>query len=221
MNDLVFVRKCNKEEMPFTNSLNISKGSGVSHDKPKKTIRKYEEKLKKYGKLSISYGRESTGGRRNELYSLNEQQASFLITLLKNTDAVVDFKFNLVAEFDRMKKFIQHKQTQEYIETRQESKLLQKNTMDAVKVFVEYAKANGSKNADRYYIIYNKLINNILGIDNNSLETLESKQLLMRIKILDYIAKKLNNDIQNEIYYKDIYKSCRYKLESMIDFIRI
>jgi len=221
MNDLVFVRKCNKEELPFTNSLCISNGSGIRHDKIKNTIRKYEEKLKELGKLITSYGVESTGGRRHEVYNLNEQQSSFLITLLKNTDPVVKFKLDLVKEFDRMKKFIQHKQTQEYIETRQESKLLQKNTMDAVKVFVEYAKANGSKNADRYYIIYNKLINNILGIDNNSLENLESKQLLMRIKILDYIAKKLNDDIQNEIYYKDIYKNCRYKLESMIDFIRI
>lgn len=64
----------------FTTSLVIAEGTGVAHRKLKVTLRKYEKQLKALGLLA-SYQAESTGGRPEEIYRLNEEQATFLITL--------------------------------------------------------------------------------------------------------------------------------------------
>lgn len=50
-----------------------------------------------------AYQTESTGGRPEEFYKLNEGQAAFLMTLLKNTPAVVAFKQELVRQFFLMR----------------------------------------------------------------------------------------------------------------------
>lgn len=93
----------------FTTSLVIAEGTGVAHRKLKVTIRKYESEIKSFGLLA-SYGAESTGGRPEEIYRLNEEQATFLITLLKNTDAVVAFKVELVRQFYSMRRLLLERQ---------------------------------------------------------------------------------------------------------------
>ena len=45
----------------------------------------------------------SKGGRPKKIYRLNEPQATLLITFLKNTDAVADFKTELVRQFYTMR----------------------------------------------------------------------------------------------------------------------
>ncbi len=102
----------------FTNSKIIADGTGITHAKLKRTIRKHQETLKTLGRLSVPYGIESTGGRPIEVYDLNEQQATFLITLLKNTEPVIKFKLELVKEFYRMRQFILERQTTSWLETR-------------------------------------------------------------------------------------------------------
>lgn len=52
----------------FTNSLIIANGAGIEHRKLKITIRKHQDKLKKFGKLSAPYQAESTGGRPGSRY---------------------------------------------------------------------------------------------------------------------------------------------------------
>lgn len=105
----------------FTNSKLISDGAGVGHSKLKKAIKKYADRLKKFGKLSAPHGTESfTGGRRVEVYDLNEPQAMFLITLLKNTEKVLDFKEKLVRQFYLMREELRKRQVARpiYLEAR-------------------------------------------------------------------------------------------------------
>jgi phage regulator Rha-like protein len=102
VNDLVFLEPNKIDAVPFTTSKVISQFSGVAHKKIKIDIRKYESKFKTLGLLA-PYETESTGGRPEEIYRLNEPQASFLMTLLKNTPVVVAFKFELVKQFYAMR----------------------------------------------------------------------------------------------------------------------
>lgn len=93
-NSLVFY-EARKNDV-FTTSKDIANGAGISHKKLKETIRRHEKRLRHFGFISARYGTEiktgETRGRKETLYDLNEQQATFLITLLKNTDKVLDFK---------------------------------------------------------------------------------------------------------------------------------
>ena len=94
MKELVFIKK----EDCFTNSLIISEGIKISHSSLKKLIKKYYDRIKSKGTLRIS-NLESTGGRCEEIYWLNQNQTIFLISLCKNTDEVVDFKDHLSSAF--------------------------------------------------------------------------------------------------------------------------
>lgn len=123
----------------FTDSKVISEGTGIEHRKVKIAIRSHLEDLKEFGKLSAPYQAESTGGRPEEYYRLNEQQATFLITLLKNTPIVTAFKKELVRQFFSMRTLLAQKQTEIYKDTRAYQKAVRKQETDAIKQLVDYA----------------------------------------------------------------------------------
>ncbi len=109
MDSLVFLEPNKIGAEPFTTSKVIAQFSGVEHRKLKTTIRSHEAEFKTFGLLA-SYQAESTGGRPEEAYRLNEPQATFLMTLLKNTPIVVEFKRRLVEQFYAMRTELQRRQ---------------------------------------------------------------------------------------------------------------
>ena len=98
---VVYLAPNNKE--PFTTSDVIARYAGMNHRRVKDAIRKHENELKSFGLLG-AYQTESSGGRPQEIYRLNEPQATFLMTLLKNTPEVVAFKMLLVQQFYAMRR---------------------------------------------------------------------------------------------------------------------
>lgn len=109
MNDLVFLEPNKIGAEPFTTSKVIAEFSGVAHKKIKVAISNHACELQSFG-LLVSYQAESTGGRPEEFYRLNEPQATFLMTLLKNTPVVVEFKRRLVEQFYAMRTELQRRQ---------------------------------------------------------------------------------------------------------------
>lgn len=199
----------------FTDSLIISSGTGVAHRKIKEAIRKYQEVMERFGKLSAPYQAESTGGRPEEYYLLNEEQATFLITLLKNTDVVIEFKARLVSEFYKMRQFILERKTQTWIETRKAGKLTRKAETDTIQKLVEYAKDQGSTHADMLYMTYSKLANKMAGIskrDEASVMQLNNLSLIENI-----ILHVINTGILTGKHYKEIYQDCKKRLETVKD----
>lgn len=79
MNTLVIV----KDNEIFTDSLVIAKGTENKHINVKELIVDYKKEFLQLGILSV-LNRESTGGRPEQYYLLNEQPATFLMTLLIN-----------------------------------------------------------------------------------------------------------------------------------------
>ena len=86
---------------PYTTSEIIAAGTGMNHRRVRDAIRKYQKELKSFGKVG-AYQTTFPGSRTGQTipgYILNEQQATFLLTLLKNTPVVVEFKKELVQQF--------------------------------------------------------------------------------------------------------------------------
>jgi len=203
MNDLVYL----KQDDVFTDSLVIAKGTGVAHRKIKESIRKHKNKLKEFGRLSAPYQAESSGGRPEEYYLLNEAQATFLVTLLKNTDVVVNFKAELVKQFFEMRKFIAERHTQEWIETRQQGKLIRRKETDVIQELIGYAKAQGSTHADMLYMTYSKLANAMCGVKGRDNAT--TYQLNNLTIFENLILQMIRSGIEADMNYKDIYKACK------------
>lgn len=92
-----------------TTSAAIAVGVGLSHATVIKLVRRYQAEIGRFGPVRFEISnsgfeiRNSTRGRHTELAFLNEGQATFLISLMRNTAAVVEFKIRLVQEFIRMK----------------------------------------------------------------------------------------------------------------------
>lgn len=109
MTDLVFLEPNKIDAVPFTTSKVIAEMTGMNHRRVKDAIRKYQADIEGFGLLG-AYETESTGGRPEEIFKLNEEQATFLMTLLKNTPVVVAFKKELVRQFYAMRRELVQRQ---------------------------------------------------------------------------------------------------------------
>lgn len=80
-----------------TTSLAIAEGTDNEHASVILLVRKYQSDLEEFGLLDFKS--ESTGGRPTEYAILNEQQATLILTYMRNSDIVRAFKKQLVKAF--------------------------------------------------------------------------------------------------------------------------
>ena len=104
MSNLVYLTP-NTEE-PFTTSEVIAECAGVKRDTVQKLIQRHEKDLREFGRVGFEI-RPLSGsktGQTVKAYHLNEQQATLLLTFLRNTPVVIEFKKELVRQFFAMRK---------------------------------------------------------------------------------------------------------------------
>lgn len=115
---LVFLKNIGVKVDAFTTSGTIAEGTGINHRRVREAIRKHQKAFESFGVLG-AYLTETpenqTGGRKATGYLLNEQQAVFLLTLLKNTPVVVEFKRCLVREFFNARQELDRREVQRAI----------------------------------------------------------------------------------------------------------
>ena len=88
---------------PYTTSAIIAECAEVKHDTVQSLIRNHQEDFESYGIIGFEIRKLDGRGRPMKIYRLNEQQATLLITYLKNTEPVRRFKMNLVKAFFEMR----------------------------------------------------------------------------------------------------------------------
>ena len=88
---------------PYTTSTIIAECAEVKHDTVQSLIRNHQEDFESYGIIGFEIRKLDGRGRPMKIYRLNEQQATLLITYLKNTAPVRKFKMNLVKAFFEMR----------------------------------------------------------------------------------------------------------------------
>jgi len=216
MNELVVI----KGNDLFTDSMKIALGAELEHESVMRMIDKYNERLSKLGMMRFTdlKSENPLGGRPIKLVELNEQQTTFLLTLLKNTDPVVDFKFRLTQEFYRMRQFILERQTAEWRQSRLMSKKIRKDETDAILTkLIPLAESQGSKNAGKLYMTYSKLINATLNIEAGQRDKLP----LAYIDAIRFLERAIENIISIEVdkgtHYKEIYQVCKTKCQIIKD----
>lgn len=119
---LVFVHGLNEE--PYTTDKIIAEHSGNSLHAVKVLIYNHKQDFEDFGILSFEMTKLPGRGRPQKTYHLNEQQATFLITMLDNTPQVKQFKKSLVREFYRMKQELTQRQINRAIEKPQRKTLM-------------------------------------------------------------------------------------------------
>ena len=87
---------------PYTLSSIVAGCTGLQHHTITKTIRKHQARFEQFGKVGFEI-QAMESGQNTKDYILNEQQATLLVTFLKNTEQVANFKTNLVKAFFEMR----------------------------------------------------------------------------------------------------------------------
>lgn len=126
MNELVFI-KSSKDE-PFTTSDIIADATGNNYRSIQRIIEKQQHRLEVFGIMRFEITLSGKAGRPKKVYCLNEQQATLLITFLKNTDVVADFKTELVRQFFSMRQELQSRRNM-----RTDRKPIRLSMTDAIK----------------------------------------------------------------------------------------
>ena len=207
MYELVEVRK----NEVFTNSKVIADSTGNKHHAIRTLIQKYESDFdnEDYGKLSFEM-RPLPSGQTEKVYILNEEQATLLITYLRNNEIVREFKKNLVHQFYKMRRFILEKQSKTWIETRENNKVNRLKETDVIKLLVEYAKEQGSTHADKLYMTYTKLANTVIPCKRDNADVMQLNNLTL---VESVILQTIRIDMSLGMKYKDIYQDCKQRIE--------
>jgi phage regulator Rha-like protein len=203
---------------PITTSRIIADGIGNKHKNVIELIQRHEERIKRFRGV-LPFGTEkpkkgSKGGRPQQYYILNEEQTTFLISLMDNSDRVLDFKESLVKQFFQMRKWILEQKTikenEAYKLQRSKGKVTRLQETDVIKQFIEYAKSQGSTNADRYYAIISKMENQaffILKAKYPNVREILNMEQLAKIEFADLVVKNaIIKGMDKGIGYKDIYQ---------------
>lgn len=213
MNKLVFLTGGKLPES-YTRSDLIAEYTGNQHHTITKLIRTYENDLKTFGRVGFEIQALPTKGgiQNHKIYHLNEPQATLLITYLKNTEPVREFKKELVRQFYAMRERIQELTSPIWQETRSMSKEIRRRETDCIKTFVEYAAAQGSKHADRYYISFSKLA------DNRERATVLQLNALLMAETM--IEREIKRGISCGNPYPSIYSACKERLGSFREILQ-
>lgn len=128
-------------------------------------------------------------------------------------DKGIIFTVKYVQRFNEMERLQLEKSTPAGQEARTKNKIDSKAFNEAVKLLADYAAANGSHNAARYYTNMNKLINSVAEIynrDNAGIKGMEASAAAMKI-----CTVCIHDCIRKGMYYKDIYRECKHRLDTM------
>lgn len=91
---------------PMTTSLAIANGVKMDHASVIKLARNHLDRLARFGEVGFEI-RLNPQGSPTEFLWMNEQQSTFLVTLMRNTPIVLDFKEALVRAFFEMRDRLQ------------------------------------------------------------------------------------------------------------------
>jgi len=171
-----------------------------------------------------------TQSQTRPMYLLNEKACELLLMRISGKKAL-EKQLQFIEAFHFMKEFIKtnlYKTNPDWVESREQGKLIRKELTDIIDDFVGYANHQGSKNANTYFsnitIAINKVlfgINSIKKLKKNLRDYCNPKQLI-RLSYLEQVTEKiLEKEMINELPYKKIYQIFKTKIEEICEYFDI
>lgn len=131
------------------------------------------------------------------------------------SDAFNDWVYDVILSIKENGYYIASEKDEKWLGIRQETKEVRRAETDQIKLFVEYARAQGSQHADRYYVLLTNLINRRLGIENGGRDKADQKTL-MHLKSLETMVElHLATLMAAELTYKEVYQGVKRFIEAL------
>ncbi len=168
-----------EKNVPVIYSYDMAMGFEIQHRSIYRMCTVYKKDLEEFGKVRFKIT-SSDSGQNVKVAILNEQQATFLATLLRNNEKAKEFKKQLVKEFFSMREFISKKSI-----TRAIGKETRKTLTDAIDESGENERMHG-----RGYSNYTRLVYAITGLKDRFYEFREINFSVKTLKFRDWITKE-------------------------------
>ncbi|MDE6281649.1 MAG: hypothetical protein K2M15_07660, partial [Oscillospiraceae bacterium] len=166
--------------------------------------------FEEFGILRFEIAKTGGRGRPEIIYHLNEQQATLLMTYLKNTEVVRAFKKELVRQFYAMRSLLLERASPVWQDARSLGKEIRRQETEAIKRLVDYAVAQGSRKAGWYYANLSKLADATVGIVER--DKAQVVQLTALLLVEQTIAQEIAAGIEARAPYWEIYRAVKDRL---------
>ena len=215
LQQLVFWKSDSPTQEPYTTSEVVADVTGIKRHAINQLIKRHKADFEEFGKVAFEMQPLPGSKTRQNItvYRLNEQQATLLMTYVRNTDTVRRFKKELVRQFYAMRSLLLERNSPIWQDTRELTKAVRKQETDAIREYVEYATAQGSTHAVRYYTSISRLANKTAGITDRDLAHVEQLSGLMLVERI--IAEEIRAGIATGKQYKEIYTDLQARLSSI------
>ncbi len=207
-----------KKESVYTTSEIIAEHAEIQHHAVQQLISTYQKDLEDFGQVAFEMRavKYSRGTNYEKIYHLTEEQATLLMTYLRNNEVVRGFKKELVRQFYDMRKILWQqqfeRQTEVWKTARIEGKKVRRLETDEIKLFVEYAAASGSKQPDWYYTAFTKLAHTAVGITSGGRDSSTAGQLLDLRTVERVISRAIVHEIGNHTEYHQAFQNVKVKV---------
>lgn len=115
----------------------------------------------------------------------------------------------LEQENERLRRELENRKNQQWLDIRKHGTLIRKNETDIIKKLAEYAERQGSRNSKMIYVVYTKLVNGTVGIGSGMRNSADIITLLKIAQLEAQVADLITKSIESEIQYKEIYQKCK------------
>ena len=190
----------------------------VRHRQLIENIRKYQDKFEELGLLPFETEAVNEDGARGIKYQqyalLNEDQAYFLLTLSRNSEAVVSAKLALVKAFRQARSHIAKTEA-----ARIEGKKVRGEETAAIAELVQYATDHGSESAKMYYVSITKMTNKLIGIESGKRDSLPP-HVLDALRLAEtMIDVSIRDGLRAGLHYKQIYALAKEKVSLLVPLL--
>ena len=148
-------------------------------------------------------------GETRPCYYLTEMGCDMVANKQTGEQGTV-FTAHYVKAFHQMRSLLLERASPIWQDTRSLGKEVRRMETDTIKKFVEYATAQGSRNAGRYYTSLSRLADRTAGITER--DKAQVVQLTSLILIEKLIAQEITVGIEAGKHYKEIYQSIKDRL---------
>ena len=221
------------DDKPTTTSLILAEKFGKPHRSITRIIRNTIQDLpgdfveKNFSLSDFTNDR----GRTYTQYTLTRDAYSLIVMGLTGKEAL-QWKVKFIAAFNAMERELLKKQdAMEWKQARLQSKEVRKSVTDSIAAFVEYAKAQGSTNAEKYFPNITKMEYKALDliaknekVSENFRDSLDQMQLSFLIGAEQVAKAAMEQGMHKGLHYKDIYQDAKTKVlaySESVSFARV
>ena len=225
MNNLVVL----KNKQATTTSLIVSEYFNKNHQHVTRDIRKLEKEIdvSNFGQMFSKLKYKDKYSREQEMYVMNRDGFMLLVMGFTGKKAL-QVKLKFIEAFNLMEDYIKKNELEKlnkanhvWLLSRSDGKLTRRAETDVIAIKIGYARSQGSKSPEKYYMQYSKLVNSLVGIGSGKRDVIDIKTLNTIAFLEDLISTTILIEMEKGTYYKEIYKECKHVCGNFIQYINL